>query len=119
MPEWEKTLERKLGKKFLSPNAVRDGFIESYCIILKKFQQHEGTFRSDQEINDNTFSLVREIYREKDIHYEIPPKSTIVKVDGWIREKLNTGLIKEKMPEAFREHEKTCQDLLNRMESES
>lgn len=118
MSEWEKILERKLTKKFLSPNAVRDGFIESYCALLKKFQQKQGIYTSDAEINDKTFSLVREIYREKDIHYEIPPKPVILKVDEMIKEKLNADLIQREVPEAYSNHIKVCQSLLERMDSE-
>jgi hypothetical protein len=118
MSEWEKILERKLTKKFLSPNAVRDGFIESYCILLKKFHQKQGSYTSDAEINDKTFSLVREIYREKDIHYEIPPKPVILKVNELIKEKLNTDQMKREVPEGYSEHEKVCQALLDRMDSE-
>jgi hypothetical protein len=118
MSEWEKILERKLTKKFLSPNAVRDGFIESYCVLLKKFQQKQGNYTSDAEINDKTFALVRETYREKDIHYEIPPKPVILLVNAIIKEKLNAEKLKKEVPEAYLEHEKVCQELLDRMDSE-
>jgi hypothetical protein len=118
MTDWEKTLERKLSRKFLSPNAVRDGFIESYCILLKAFQQKKGNYLSDSEINDRTFSMVRDLYREKDIHYEIPPKPVIMEVNRWIQERLNIGDIKGVVPEAFQRHERTCQELLDRMDTD-
>ncbi|MFI5305472.1 MAG: hypothetical protein ACHQYP_11860 [Nitrospiria bacterium] len=118
MIDWEKVLERKLTKKFLSPNAVRDGFIESYCVLLKAFQQKQGNRQTDAEINDNTFALIREIYRVKDIHYEIPPKPVILKVDEFIKEKLNINQIKREVPEAFLQHEKVCRELINRMDIE-
>ncbi|MBI1824457.1 MAG: hypothetical protein HY200_01765 [Nitrospirae bacterium] len=118
MAEWEKILERKLSKKFLSPNAVRDGFIESYCVLLKAFQQKNGNFGSDADINDKTFALVRDLYREKEIHYEIPPKSVILKVNDLIKEKLNANQIQKAVPEAYLSHEKICQELLDRMDSE-
>ena len=118
MSEWEKVLERKLSKKYLSPNAVRDGFIESYCILMKAYQQKLGSYRSDAEINDATFTLVREIYREKNIHYEIPPKKVIMKVDELIKEKLNANVMMREVPEAYLHHQKMCQELLMRMESE-
>lgn len=118
MSDWEKVLERKLGKKYLSPNAVRDGFIESYCILLKAYQEKLGTYKSDTDVNDTTFALVREIYRAKDIHYEIPPKSVILKVDELIKEKLNANVIMREVPDAYSRHQKICQALLMRMESE-
>lgn len=116
MSDWKSNLERKLTKKFLSPNAVRDGFIESYCVLIKKFQEREGIFTSDSEINQKTFSLVREIYRENDIHYEIPPRSVILQVNEMIQKKLNVDQIQKGVPEAYLEHEKTCKELLSRMD---
>ncbi len=116
MSDWKSNLERKLTKKFLSPNAVRDGFIESYCVLIKEFQEKEGTFTSDSEINQKTFSIVREIYRENDIHYEIPPRSVILKVDELIKKKLNVDQIQKGVPGAYLEHEKTCKELLSRMD---
>ncbi|MHB8481270.1 MAG: hypothetical protein ACYDBV_00820 [Nitrospiria bacterium] len=116
MSDWKNNLERKLTKKFLSPNAVRDGFIESYCLLIKGYQQKEGTFTSDSDINQKTFSLVREIYRENDIHYEIPPKPVILRVNELIKKKLNMDRIQNGIPEAYLEHEKTCRELLSRMD---
>ncbi len=117
MSEWEKNLERKLTKKFLSPNAVRDGLTESYCVLIKKLREKEGPFISDSEINNSTFSLVRETYRENDIHYEIPPKPVILQVDEMVRKKLNVDRIQKEVPEAYLEHQRVCQELLDRMDS--
>jgi hypothetical protein len=118
MADWESILERKLSKKFLSPNAVRDGFIESYCVLLRAYQKKSGLTESDSEINDKTFAMIREIYRLNEIHYEIPPKSVILRVDELIKIKLNAKQIQNLVPEAYLSHEKTCQDLLDRMDSE-
>ncbi|HXN06428.1 MAG TPA: hypothetical protein VN944_05125 [Nitrospiria bacterium] len=113
---WEQNLQRKLTKKYLSPNAVRDGFIESYCLLLKNYQTAKGAFTSEADLNQKTFSMVRDIYRENDIHYEIPPKSVILYVDGLVRSKINLLEIEKAVPEPFREHERVCRELLLRLE---
>ena len=112
-------LEEKLSKRWLSNKAVRDAMMASFIKTLQEYKKNMGKVSSEAEINKVVHDVAEAAFKELDVGFEVPTHGELKRIKGMMNERLGLSQFEGENRSLYKEHEKTCEKLLSKMDANS